>query len=131
MELKKCSRCKVERTLDNFKKRGSGYETKKSVCTTCKKEMEAVWREKNREIYQAKQREFYKNNAERIKKQRKDNYDPIKSKARWLARKIEAKKCIFCDLIGERHHKDYSHPLDIVFLCRSHHKKVHDGSIVL
>lgn len=30
-----------------------------------------------------------------------------------------------CEEIAQRHHKDYSKPLDIVMLCRKHHLEVH------
>jgi len=30
-----------------------------------------------------------------------------------------------CEVEGERHHPDYSKPLEIVWLCRKHHRAVH------
>jgi hypothetical protein len=41
--------------------------------------------------------------------------------------KIPLVKCIVdgCNEIGERHHEDYSKPLDITSLCRMHHYQRH------
>lgn len=30
-----------------------------------------------------------------------------------------------CEKTGERHHGDYSKPLDIVWLCKTHHEQIH------
>lgn len=30
-----------------------------------------------------------------------------------------------CGIIGERHHKDYNKPLDIIWLCKKHHLELH------
>lgn len=37
------------------------------------------------------------------------------------------KLCSFkgCKTMGERHHPDYSKPLEIIWLCRQHHFKTH------
>lgn len=34
--------------------------------------------------------------------------------------------CSICgDKKSEAHHKDYTKPLDVIFLCRKHHKELH------
>ena len=41
-------------------------------------------------------------------------------------KKIEREPCIICDRPNaEAHHEDYSRPLDIVWLCREHHRGLH------
>ena len=30
-----------------------------------------------------------------------------------------------CELSGERHHFDYSKPLEVIYLCKSHHSQLH------
>ena len=32
-------------------------------------------------------------------------------------------------VIGIRHHEDYEKPLDITWLCRSHHALLHNGAL--
>ena len=127
--FKKCPLCKVTKNLEEFRRSKNRADGRDAVCRKCKVEKETIYREKNREKIREAQRNHYNKNSELIKEKRKKYYDPVKSKARWLAKKIEAKQCIFCDKKGERHHKDYSKPLDIVFLCKSHHKQVHDETI--
>lgn len=126
---KVCGVCHLEKELNEFRKDSKYKDGRGCQCRECKKKVEKDWREKNRKKRRKKQRDYYKKNRIKISKNRRLNYDPIKGKARWLAKIIKSGKCLFCDLTGERHHKDYSHQLDIVFLCKSHHKQVHDGTI--
>lgn len=126
---KKCHKCGQTKDATQFRKDKTQPDGLSFYCTQCKRKLESSYREINRETIRKKDREHYRKNRDRIIKSRKDNYDPVKSRARWLARKIRAKKCIFCDQLGDRHHEDYEHPLDIVFLCKAHHKQVHDGTL--
>ena len=43
------------------------------------------------------------------------------------AGKIKRKKCIYCDKIGEGHHPDYTKPLEVIWMCSSHHKRFHNN----
>jgi hypothetical protein len=45
--------------------------------------------------------------------------------------KIIRQKCILCDKMGEAHHEDYSKPLSIIWLCKTHHLKYHYKQIVI
>jgi len=33
--------------------------------------------------------------------------------------------CLVCGKDAEAHHPDYSQPLDVIWLCDTHHKEVH------
>jgi hypothetical protein len=128
---KKCSLCKKSYSIEEFRKQNDRKSGVSSICVYCKRIKEASWRERNKKQRNADQRTYYFEHKKEIAEKRKRNYDPIKGKARWMARKIAEQKCIFCDKKGERHHEDYKHPLDIVFLCKSHHKQIHDGTMYL
>jgi hypothetical protein len=54
-------------------------------------------------------------------KWQKDN--PEKYQAHILSRVLEDGMCSEegCFLDGEKHHEDYSRPLDVVYLCKQHH----------
>ena len=70
--------------------------------------------------------------AERMRSYRQDEGYRVKEKARGdLARAVKLGKIIKkpCEVCGyekaEAHHDDYSKPLDVVWLCRSHHVERH------
>jgi hypothetical protein len=39
--------------------------------------------------------------------------------------KVKPLPCMICGVKAEAHHPDYSRPLDVVWLCSSHHKQAH------
>ena len=44
--------------------------------------------------------------------------------------KIIRQPCVFCGKSnGLAHHEDYNAPLDIVWVCHSHHALIHDGTL--
>ena len=45
---------------------------------------------------------------------------------------IQKQPCVMCgSKDSEAHHPDYAMPLDVIWLCPSHHKQVHSGEISL
>ena len=101
-----------------------------------KKEYYRKYRENNREkfreynrIYNKKWRDKfgYKNEYEYVKR------NPKKRKAQQLlqyavkTKRIKKEPCKICGKIKlvQGHHKDYSKPLEVVWLCPLHHKHVH------
>lgn len=81
-------------------------------------------------------RKHYTNHSEEIKTQAKEHYEANKDKYfahSYLRSKVangRIKKpsiCSFCqsNLHIEGHHADYSKPYDVIWLCRSCHKKLH------
>jgi hypothetical protein len=75
---------------------------------------------------------YYRRNKTRISKQRKQSLDLKKESAQHIAR-YHLKLGKFCERCGsanslERHHPDYSEPLEVMTLCRSCHSKLHRES---
>ena len=131
METKQCTKCKEIKEVILFRKQSGRKSKYTTICTECKKLTEKLWREKNRLQRRAKQRLHYAKNKEIFSKKRKLNYNPIKAQARYLARSIKLKPCIICGEKAERHHPNYNEPFNVVFLCKSHHKQVHDKTLTL
>ena len=50
-----------------------------------------------------------------------------KIKAKNAARQLPSKTCEIksCEVRGEKHHADYSKPLEVTYLCSKHHKTKH------
>lgn len=77
-----------------------------------------------------------KNNYHYKKLQEKRYPDHIKARE-LVKRAIKSGKlikgtCIICgckDVVA--HHTDYSKPLDVIWMCRKHHRELHDGKIEL
>jgi len=63
----------------------------------------------------------------RGKAQRQRARYPKRCKTRIIANKYleKGKPCIICNLPGERHHPDYTKPLEVIFLCKKHHAGLH------
>lgn len=77
METKVCTKCKIEKDICNFTKKGNGLA---SMCKSCKSEYDKEYRLKN----DSRIKEYNKNNAEKISKQRKEyrqkNKEQLKTK---------------------------------------------------
>lgn len=88
-------------------------------------------REKN--IARMKKWQKSKKGKEWTKAYQKENR--IKQLARYASRNairrkdMEKKHCEICGDKAEAHHKDYSNPLKIIWLCIKHHRLIHRKSI--
>lgn len=83
------------------------------------------WRIKNKDRKKEYDREYYKKYMGLKDAKLKAN---IRSKLRYEVRVGRVKK-MSCEKCGDKksqaHHKDYSKPLDVVWLCRKHHENLH------
>jgi hypothetical protein len=78
-------------------------------------------------------RKWRAENKEKVRAMQKANRD--KHPDKWKARRVvklalrkgalAKEPCIICKKLAEAHHADYSKPLDITWLCRSHHAAWH------
>lgn len=130
----RCYMCKKDLPVENFwkdKSRSRGY------CGRCKECSRIYARKrvaKNREGYRKKAKRYYDNNEEKVKERNSkyyyDNRKKIlaKQKVQYALYKGEIKRKP-CEVCGEQssdaHHPDYDKPLEVIWLCRQHHKLLH------
>jgi len=87
-------------------------------------------------------RNWRRNNGEEARKRgveysrRYWELNKLKCRARYLVRKalrnrvLRKEPCRVCgESEAEAHHEDYDKPLDVVWLCKEHHKDLHAGRI--
>lgn len=148
--MKKCPRCKAIKQDNEFYK----FKRKENVflqsfCKKCTGEVTAKWKlrrfgtvNSRKTIYgdRIRENERKKNRERRAKNPNKKNKESYayqrKYPERWKAQravyratkngKIERSPCVICDAQRvEGHHFDYQKPLEVVWFCTLHHKRLH------
>lgn len=99
------------------------------------REYHQAWRERNRDQVRATDLAYYERNRERVcarkRQERRDH--PDKAAARSDVSnalkdgRLERQPCEECGTTEQvqAHHEDYSKPLDVRWLCKTHHTEVH------
>lgn len=147
--MKKCKRCETYLPYENFSKASSCKDGMQRWCKACmaeeyKKNRDAIrarqneyWKDysvNNREIIIDRNKQYRIDNKEKVNQSKRDyakNNRPkidAKNAVRWeiLTGRIKKQPCEICgDSVADAHHDDYSKPLDIRWLCRSHHGQWH------
>lgn len=135
---KPCRGCQELLPLTAFYKHPQMADGHLNYCTACVKRRVLERREKNIESERARDRERYRRFPKRREQLRQMSRklwsDPTKAKAyRTVTNAIRDEKLIRpsqCSDCGstckpEAHHEDYTKPLDVTWLCRSCHCKLH------
>ena len=122
-EQRKQRSCEAQR---RFRKDHSMTEKQKQEA----REVARKHREDNKEKY----KKYYQDNKESYRKNMRKWQEENKEKiaAHYEVRKALRKgtlvkePCEVCgELKAEAHHEDYNFPLDVIWLCLSHHKELH------
>ena len=138
---KQCFKCGETKPLDDFYKHKQMSDGHLNKCKACAKKDVNANRYKHHEYYlDYDRRRFHENkdrreySYEKARQHRKSN--PRKSRARNAVEnalrygRLTRKPCEVCGCDkAEAHHEDYSKPLDVVWLCRTHHMQRHRTSI--
>jgi len=145
LKNKICSVCKVNKKTSLFYKRSSGILH--NECRECFLKRCHRYYLKNQKVIYKRTKKYALLHQEESRKYKKDWYfrnrdseckrsklkkdsEPEKYKARYKINnciklgKIKRHMC-FCGKNAEAHHEDYSRPLEIVWLCPSHHRELH------
>jgi len=127
---KTCNRCKVEKTVDQFSRCNAQRNGLRGYCKACETEIyhlnkdriaahQKEWRRQNRERIHAAEIEYRK--THRPKRQAKDAVRYALKMGR-----MTKQPCEVCgDTNADAHHDDYAKPLEVRWLCRTHHNQWH------
>lgn len=118
--FKHCPRCDTTKPRSDFAKDGSSVQ---SACKECKRARNREWFASHRE-----------RKADRVAEYRATNPDKYAAhravqNALRTGRIFKPSACVHCaaTCILEAHHPDYSKPLEVLWLCRSCHRAVHNA----
>lgn len=136
--MKKCSCCEEEKVISCFYK---NKHTKDGRCRWCKQCEKDYWRRYLRYVKRDWLHDHYLNDHYKVKTlgeippwQQRKNFKQLAAyrvynKALKTGRLIKPDKCEMadetCSCSIEGHHDTYSKPLDVRWLCSSHHKRLH------
>jgi transcription elongation factor Elf1 len=115
-----CIKCNQSKSLDEFPLRSDRvghYTTCKSCKSAYQKQYQKSVSGKRVQVLadQARKEKFaHKRNA------RSKTFTAIKNGT------IQVLPCLICGDKAEAHHHDYSRPLDVMWLCRTHHREAHN-----
>lgn len=135
--MKTCPKCKTEKPLLDFQKDSSRKDKLHPWCRDC---VNFSWRERYKNGYREThlKKKWMGGDKNRIREYnlRKKKKWGIKLKAQQTLRNaVRAGKVIMkpCEKCGHKkvhgHHENYKKPLEVIWLCDTHHKEIH-GRIV-
>ena len=137
-----CTKCSTGKPLCLFTKNKQHTTGWGGECVACANIRTAAYRNANLDKVRTHDRERSKE-PERTEYLRNQVYDyraknPEKVRAHWKVKqakktgRLTPKPCVKCgDAKSAAHHEDYSKPLDVIWLCYSCHKHLHNGTITL
>ena len=119
IDMIRCSSCKEEKDASFFHKDATTKTGCSSYCKSCKKSKDQIYTKNtsytNRKEHKAEWRkQFPERKSAHIK-----IYHALKKGI------LFKQPCFMCGENAEAHHPDYSRPLDVVWLCSSHHRQAH------
>ena len=135
--MKRCSRCKIEKELDEFNKSKSTKDGLQNMCKLCQKQYQKEYQKQYYQLNREKKKQYFQRNKEKRNQYTNQYYhrNPEKNKARNMLNNAvksgKVHKPVFCsscegDKHLEAHHTDYSKPLEVLWLCRSCHRELHN-----
>lgn len=141
MEItKRCSKCGLVKSLEEFHRKHTGPLGRVSQCKLCRLQQPLT---NIKELARRRfcDRAYYQRNAKGISMNNKQTYPArrLANVAKSLVRqailhgKLKIMPCEVCGKIEHvhAHHEDYSKPLEVRWLCRSHHRQLHTNRFVL
>lgn len=133
--MKRCFKCLCEKPLDEFYRHAQMGDGHLNKCKDCTKKDVKEHRQREWERVRAYDR-MRASQPHRVAKAKEIQAawkaaHPERRSAQnkvWAALrsgKLQKQPCWECGSAAEAHHPDYSRPLDVVWLCSTHHKQAH------
>lgn len=125
-----CFVCHVEKPLEEFHKNKNKPLGREYMCRTCRRDCDRAQNQRPERIEKMEQYRQAESTMERNRERSKQHYidNPEANRARAMiaglirAGLIERFPCQVCGKEPtDGHHPDYSKPLEVIWLCRSHH----------
>jgi len=136
--MKTCTKCQKEKPASEFYRKKRSKDGFHPWCKTCDSKQSAAYHARNREQIIERHRADYANNRERFAAHNRDRRisDPRREKAKNLVGTAKRNGTLVvgpCEECGttknvHAHHDDYDKPMDVRWLCRSHHQRFHAAS---
>lgn len=133
--MKRCYRCGIEKPLDHFNKDRTARDGRQGKCRPCGIILRRARHAANIEQERAHGRAYYaahrKQECSRALAYIAAHRDTAIAKRRVRSAiasgTLIRKPCEVCGSVDdiEGHHEDYSNPLEVTWLCGSHHKRLH------
>lgn len=136
MSTKQCFKCGVTKAVDAFYKHSRMKDGHLNKCISCTKNDVSNHRLENIERIRSYDR--MRSSMPSRKQKLKQNFEkwrdahPLERKAQIIVgnaiqrQKLKKQPCFVCgETKVDAHHPDYSRPLDVIWLCRPHHIKLH------
>ena len=133
---KYCAICKETKPVSEYRLNRCRYDGIGVYCRECQTVRDKAYyrriqeskKEYAKKYFQKNKKHLYELQAERKKDPIEQMKDVARSKLRNAVTSGEVKKYP-CEVCGEKksegHHPDYEKPLEVRWLCSSHHKQVH------
>ena len=135
MDTKKCRKCGENKPFSEFYSHYSGKYGLRPRCKECLSAQIAVYYADHREAKALYQRQYRAANREKIAARAKEYSRQHKIECHVQGRtsyaikrgKLIRQPCEMCGATENivAHHDDYSKPLDVHWLCATHHKRLH------
>lgn len=136
VETKKCCKCERDLPLDQFNKNIKSKDGLRSQCKSCRSESRKIYNQKNKVRIKEHNRKYREANRDRLNE--RDRLYKSRNIKRGRAhtfisyqlstgKMIRPESCSQCGVKckPEGHHKDYDKPAEVIWLCKSCHRRLH------
>jgi len=112
-DMKVCIGCNKTKSHNDFHRDKKAKDNCRSRCKACTKKQ-------NRNYPKKSTKEWGRTNKEKTYA-----HSRVQSAIKWGI--LTKENCVICDdPKSQGHHEDYSKPLDVIWLCQSHHRQRHE-----